>query len=61
MRVVSMALLIALTGCSQWTRPAPPAAFYYCKPDSAVRYRSDTEPQSKMVRQAPPHGSCRHQ
>ena len=56
---VTLAVLLA-SGCASWQPPEPPAANYFCKPDSAVRYRGKA-PKAASIRPAPAHGSCRHQ
>ncbi len=56
---VALAVVLA-SGCANWQLPEPPAADYFCKPDSAVRYRGKA-PKGVSIRPAPAHGSCRHQ
>ncbi|MEM9302022.1 MAG: hypothetical protein AAGE01_07915 [Pseudomonadota bacterium] len=55
-------LLVAmLGGCASFERPAAPADAYYCRADSAVKYRGKADPRARTIRPAPEHGSCRHQ
>ncbi len=55
------ATMILAGGCASWQPPAAPGEHYFCKPDSAVRYRGKAHPKAASIRPAPAHGSCRHQ
>ncbi|MEM9533992.1 MAG: hypothetical protein AAGA23_23970 [Pseudomonadota bacterium] len=58
-------LLFVLSGCASFTGAAPGVEAnqaWFCKPDSAVRYRGKVPSSGNFgARPAPKHGSCRNQ
>ncbi len=59
--LLGLGFVMIVSGCASLAPPAGVEAQYFCRPDSAVRYRGAGDPSGRYSRPAPAHGSCRHQ
>ena len=63
MKTITLVLMtvVVVSGCANLQPPKERAAHYFCKPDSAIRYRGRANAEAVVIRPADKTGSCRYQ